>query len=278
MPMYAEGFDNALPFPVGYNGTRHHPAGTCERADMKSELKDFLRRSGAFAVGIASPHKGYEKAEPGYSPLEVWPRCRSVVVFAVAMSPDTNNTYMGPYAPHRGNCPLGPVPGSFQSEDYAMNRLARQMTAPVIIAAHAFLEHKGFSSTFRTVQCKLSGYLAGLGVYGKSGILINPLLGNRMCISAIMTDAELEPDSPLENFEPCANCSICIDSCPADALDRSLEYPESWNRDICVSKRREIAEKGSYCHNCFALCPAGKIADSSLVVKKVMKPISQGAT
>lgn len=244
---------------------------------MKSELVEFLKASGAFQVRIASPVEGWENAVKGYSPLEIWPPCRSLVVFAVAMTPDTNNTYIGPYAPHEGDSPLGPVPVSFQSGEYAMNRLARQITAPVILAAHAFLEHHGFRTTFRQVQCKLSGYLSGLGVYGKSGILINPTLGNRMCIGAVMTDAPMEPDGPLMNFDPCGSCSVCIDSCPAGAFDESLDYPASWSRDICMSKRSEIAESGSYCHNCFALCPAGKINDGDLIRRRRMSHVSEAS-
>ena len=240
---------------------------------MKNELKEYLSGAGAFTTGIASPLSGYEKAEKGYAPLEVWPACRSVVVFAVAMTPETNNTYLGPYSPHQEDRPLGPVPASFQSSNHAMNRLARQIMAPVLLAVHAFLEHSGYRTSFRTIQCKLSGCLAGLGVYGRSGLLINPVIGNRMCIGAVMTDAVLEPDSPLEDFHPCDNCSACIDSCPAGAFDSTLFYPESWNMEKCISKRREIAQKGSYCHNCFALCPAGKLEDSQLICRQVMKPI-----
>lgn len=244
---------------------------------MKEQLKEYLKSAGAFDVGIASPDIGYEKAAKGFSPKEVWPECRSVVVFAVAMSPETNNTYLGPYAPHEGEVPLGPVPAKLQSTTYAMNRLARQITAPIIIAAHSFLEYYGYRTTFRTIQCKLSGYLSGLGVYGRSGILINPCLGNRMSLAAVMTSLEMEPDSPLTDFHPCENCSMCIKACPAGAFSANSEYPDSWSREKCTAKRTEIAGQGSYCHNCFAVCPAGTISDDRLVLRRKAKSIISGS-
>ncbi len=247
-----------------------HPRGNT----VKNELIQLLRCAGAFDAGIASPFKGYENAVEGYAPSQIWPECRSIVVFAVAMNPCSNNTYIGPMAPHQGQRPLGPVPKTLQSDKYAMNRLARQMTAPVTLTAMAFLEERGFRTTLRMIQGKLSGYLAGLGVYGKSGLLLHPVLGNRMCLGVVMTNAELEPDSPVENYAPCENCSICIDCCPAGAYNREKNYPESWSRDVCTAKRTEIAENGSYCHNCFALCPAGAIPDTELIRVSRMQSIS----
>lgn len=49
--------------------------------------KELPFSAGAFDAGIASPLTGYEKAVTGYSPLDIWPHCRSIVVFAVAMTP-----------------------------------------------------------------------------------------------------------------------------------------------------------------------------------------------
>jgi len=34
---------------------------------------------------------------------------------------------------------------------------------------------------------------------------------------------------------------------------------------LCTEKRAEIARKGYYCHNCFAVCPAGPVGDRDLL-------------
>jgi len=242
--------------------------------ELKDALRNRLRSAGAFDAGIASPLEGYDKAVDGYSPLEIWPSCRSIVVYAVAMTPWSNNTFVGPLAPFEGPRPLGPVPSTLCSDRFAMNRLARQMAAPVALAAMAFLEMGGHAFSLRTIQCKLSGYLAGLGVYGKSGLLINPVLGNRMCLGAIMTDAEMEPDKPLEGFDPCRDCSLCIEACPARAFSPGKEYPESWSRQACTTKRAALETRGFYCHNCFTVCPAGTIPDDELLRMTGIRSIS----
>lgn len=242
---------------------------------MKNELKSFLRRAGAFDVRVSSPsNPGYRNAEKGYNPLEVWPECKSIVVFAVAMSPESNNTYIGPFSPHEDYVPLGPVPGKLQSRKFAMNRMIRQIAAPITLAALQFFEHYNIKTSLKPVQSKLSGSISGIGVYGKSGLLINPVLGNRMTLGLVMIDSELEPDPPLENFYPCKNCNLCIELCPAEAYDQAKVYPDSWSRETCIQKRREIEEAGSYCHNCFAVCPAGTIPDSDLILTRKMKPIT----
>lgn len=242
---------------------------------MKQELKAFLKSAGAFDVGIVSPqNKGYERAEDGYKPLQTWPECKSIVVFAVAMPPRSNNTYTGPISPHEGDVPLGPVPRKLQSSKYSLNRQIRQIAAPITLAALRYFEHYDKKTSLKPVQCKVSGCLAGLGVYGKSGLLIHPVLGNRMTLGLVMTDAELEPDQPLKDFFPCKECSLCIDMCPAKAYNPTKVYPDSWSRDTCMAKRREIENAGSYCHNCFAVCPAGTISDDKLIVTRVMKSIA----
>ena len=224
---------------------------------------------------IASPqNEGYRNAEKGYIPLEVWPECKSIIVFAVAMSPHSNNTYIGPISPHEGDVPLGPVPGELQSDKYAMNRMIRQIAAPITLAALRYFEHYNIRASLKPVQCKVSGCLAGIGVYGKSGLLINPVLGNRMTLGLVMIDKELEPDPPLEDFNPCKNCSLCIELCPAEAYDKEKSYPDSWRMETCTAKRREIAEAGSYCHNCFAVCPAGTIPDDELIITRKMRSIT----
>ena len=70
--------------------------------DLKRRLVDRLKQVGAYAVGIADPHVGFEHALPGQHPLAIWEDARSVVAFAVACSPKGNNTYLGPYAPWEG--------------------------------------------------------------------------------------------------------------------------------------------------------------------------------
>ncbi len=86
-----------------------------------------------------------------------------------------------------------------------------------------------------------------------------------------MTDAILEPDGRLEGFEPCEDCDLCIEMCPAGAFDSTKHYPHLWSRETCTAKRVKIAKRELYCHNCFAACPAGTLKDEELLSIKEAK-------
>lgn len=234
--------------------------------DLKLRLVDRLRQVGAFDVKVSDPAVGWDHALPGMHPLTLWPQCKSVVVFGVAMSPRINNTYLGPYAPFpQKNRMVGPVPNSIQSEVHAMDRLSRVFVASVTLKGIEAISENGHQVSFRLPQAKLAAAESGLGVYGKSGVIINPKLGNRMNIGVIMTDAVIEPDGRLQDFKPCDGCDICIRACPAHAFDPAKEYPASYSREKCQPKRAEIESRGLYCHNCFAACPAGRVRDDELL-------------
>jgi epoxyqueuosine reductase QueG len=232
---------------------------------LKSELVTRLKQAGAYDVRVANPRQGFENALPDRHPLDLWQQCKSIIIFAVARAPHVNNMYLGPHAPWNGQRNLGPVPHNIQSEEYAMVRLSWLFVNSILLRGVMLLAQKGYQVSFERIQLKLAAFEAGLGVYGRSGVILHPELGNRICLGAILTDASLEADGRLQGYSPCDGCDRCVRMCPAQAFDPKKEYPASWSREICVTKRQEIAHKGEYCHNCFTVCPAGTISDEELL-------------
>lgn len=233
---------------------------------LKTKLNGRLLQAGAYEVRIADPGVGFEKAMPHKHPMDIWPACRSIVVFAVARPPKGNNTYIGPYAPWNSDRSLGPIPPQIVSCEFAMMRLSVLIADSITLKGISILQEKGFSSKVSSnLQNKLCAYEAGIGIYGRSGLILHPKLGNRMFLGVIMTDALLEPDPKRREFNPCCKCDLCIKRCPAHAYDPDKAYPESWSYDKCMAKRKEISQKGLYCHNCFEVCPAGEYKDWQLL-------------
>ena len=57
---------------------------------------------------------------------------------------------------------------------------------------------------------------SGLGWIGKNANLISKQHGSFYFIAELIVDLELEYDSPVKDH--CGNCTLCIDSCPTDAI------------------------------------------------------------
>lgn len=112
---------------------------------------------------------------------------------------------------------------------------------------------------------RLLAYNAGLGFYGKNGMLINDDLGSFFFIGYILCDLKMEEDTPLS--KTCIGCNKCIESCPGGALG------EDFKIDRCAShisqKKGDLAEheiailKKSKlifgCDMCQRVCPHNNI-------------------
>lgn len=104
-------------------------------------------------------------------------------------------------------------------------------------AAHTtarFLESQGFASLavpafipiemqeprkgMRGEICwRRAGVRAGLGSYGENGLLVTREFGPAVRISGLVTAADLDADSPL-NEDICDHCKRCVEACPSGAL------------------------------------------------------------
>lgn len=58
---------------------------------------------------------------------------------------------------------------------------------------------------------------SGLGWVGKNGNLLNKQTGSFFFIATLISDLELEYDSPFHT-DHCGTCTRCIDACPTDAI------------------------------------------------------------
>jgi len=102
---------------------------------------------------------------------------------------------------------------------------------------------------------------AGIGWYGKHGIIITEGYGSWVVLGEIITELELEIDRPLPR--DCSNCTTCIDSCPTKAIvspyviDRTKCLQYISERPMKVSLAfREVWEDRLYgCTTCQEVCP-----------------------
>jgi len=222
--------------------------------DLKNGLAQFVKSLGAYDMRIADPG-GFENAVFGCRPHDVWEKCNSVIVFGV---------YVG-FDYYR----------SIQVENKTLgdHRIMHILRDWIQYKVAGFLQEKGHNAIAPTglfnreklIHClslKLAAYEAGLGVYGRCGIIITPEYGPRVNFGAVLTDAHIETDEKLANFDPCLNCRLCIDSCPPKAIREKPNPPRGHNRDKCVNfvlkLREKLGDKQFLCGYCYNFCPVGR--------------------
>jgi len=119
------------------------------------------------------------------------------------------------------------------------------------------------------ISHKAVAIAAGIGWQGKSLLVVSPEFGPRIRLVTVLTDADLEPDPPLENR--CGKCSQCQDHCPASAIlgvntdSHYADRSEAINLNRCVHQVRDVFGvlpniAPLICGVCITVCPWGKNA------------------
>lgn len=217
----------------------------------QKKVKGLAKSLGADLCGIA-PVKEFRGAPEGFRPTDIYKNCRSVVVFAKKLpSESLVASSCVPYT-HVNNT-LTQIVDELGIELCLM--LEKRGIGAVPIPSDEPYEHwePARSHGRAILSLRHAGYLAGLGVLGKNTLLINKGLGNMIQIGAVLVDVHLRGD-PLATYEGCPpDCRLCIDSCPARALDG-----ETVDQQLCRPLSCFRTEKGyvlKKCAVCRSICP-----------------------
>ncbi len=128
----------------------------------------------------------------------------------------------------------------------------------------SFLAKKGFKSKIIPYKpglyLKDASALAGIGPIGKNNLLITKTFGSQVRLRALVTVAELSYGTPIHESEYCKNCNICVDSCPAGALEGG-KYRKSLCYNYCMENLKNLSENTViWCNICIESCPVGKLS------------------
>ncbi len=106
---------------------------------------------------------------------------------------------------------------------------------------------------------------AGLGFIGKQSQLLHPKFGPWLFLAELVTDLDLEPDTPY--LGSCGSCTICIDECPTQAIRpeggidarRCIAYLTIEHKgEITPELRPLIGDWVFGCDLCLQVCPYAK--------------------
>ncbi|MDR1705959.1 MAG: 4Fe-4S binding protein, partial [Clostridiales bacterium] len=116
-----------------------------------------------------------------------------------------------------------------------------------------WVEVDGRKEQFGYISLKHAGRIAGLGVITRNYLLTNPVYGNRLWLSAVLTDAELETDRKMD-VGYCKNCDVCVKSCPTGALDNAgTVVKRACSQFFKIIEKRFVIQ----CFKCRTVCPFG---------------------
>ena len=115
----------------------------------------------------------------------------------------------------------------------------------------------------KPIDDRFWAHQAGIGFFGKNGLLINPKYGSYIFIGNILTNLELKP-SKILNMN-CKLCNKCVENCPVHAISENginsrkcLSYLTQ-KKDLTENEKKQINQCIYGCDICQKVCPHNKI-------------------
>ena len=139
-----------------------------------------------------------------------------------------------------------------------LDRIEQHVDRPV--------EARNLVDTARVVERAIAAR-SGLGWFGKHSCIIVPGHGSWVLLGELVLDLELTPDKPLARN--CGKCTICIDSCPTQAIvapytihaPKCISFLTIEERgEIPVALRVQMGDWVYGCDICQEVCPYTKAA------------------
>jgi epoxyqueuosine reductase QueG len=215
------------------------------------EIKATALDLGADICGIA-PVDRFSSAPKGFHPSDIYRDCQSVLVFAKKLPSESL---------FASNCIPYTYVNRVITEEVDRLTLALSRKLDELAVKNVPVPSDDPSEYWEPERCyarailslRHAGQLAGLGVIGKSTLLINDRLGNMIQIGALLLNLKLEGD-PIATYKACRlDCQLCIQSCPQSALDGLTV-----NQQACRPLSTYINERGfvlKKCWECRKVCP-----------------------
>ena len=224
--------------------------------ELSEEIRFLANSQGIDLVGIGPAE--------GYKPSDVLSDAKSIVVLAIK-TPDhivesgspkerkeqaafaEQEMYRVGYHIAKLLFEKGFIAYPVSANSFSIATLSQHFRTPEWLSA--FEKHPSMIDHLRgQIPLVYAGYKAGLGIIGRSGLLITPQFGPRVHIGALVTNAPLETSRPLE-IDFCENCDMCEKACVGKSISEK-------GRDPIKCWRAEW-EKGEPIPGFpFKLCPA----------------------
>ncbi len=119
-----------------------------------------------------------------------------------------------------------------------------------------FLKNLGYSSYISVDNSiydeRYLAYKAGLGFYGKNGLLINKKYGSFFFIGIVLTDAIMDYNE--EDKSNCLNCNLCVNACPTKAINNNKIINGNKCLSYLTQKKNIEDDEKKYINSCVYGC------------------------
>ena len=229
-------------------------------AAMSAEIKRVGKVIGADLIGVTAFDERwlyttkYSRLQDGQKPQELPDGLTNAIVIAQSMDRELIET----------------VPSALSG---AATGLGYSLDTLVLLTLTQYIRNLGYQAVASMNDTALAIPLAiqaGLGEYGRHGLLITKEFGPRVRLGKIFTDLPLAHDAPIRFGvrEFCETCRKCTDACPVRAIAAGAPSREIHNVSNLVGVRKWTtdAEKcfsfwvnqNSDCSICIRVCPYNK--------------------
>ena len=229
-------------------------------AEAAAEIKEVARQFGADLIGITGFDERwlytqkFSDLQSRSKPQELPDGLDNVIVVAQSMDYDLIRT----------------VPSALSG---AATGLGYSKDAMVVLGTAQYIRNCGYNAVASMNDTALAIPLAikaGLGEYGRHGLLITPEFGPRVRLGKIFTDLPLAHDRPVHFgvHEFCTICRRCADGCPVKAISQGEPSAERHNRSNLQGVRKWSVNgencfgywvaQNSDCSICIRVCPYNK--------------------
>ncbi len=228
--------------------------------DCTKRIKHAAKMFGAGMVGICKVDErwiyshNYNRKTQEAKPFDIPKNLKYAIMLIIPMDYELSKTY--PTALSGASTGLGYGVGL-----HCANTLAQ------------FITNLGYQAIASLNDTSLSipmAIEAGLGEYGRHGLLITPEFGPNIRIAKVFTDIPLTVDQPVEFGvkQFCNTCQKCADGCPVKAIPKGEPQaePPNFSSSKGIKKWTVNAEKcfkfwvgmNTDCAICIRVCPYNK--------------------
>jgi epoxyqueuosine reductase len=238
-------------------------------------LKELAASAGIYSIGVTSADPLYhlesrlkrrilenritafEESDPArrINPAHLLPGCKSIITIIIPYySPlQTQVAFPGP---------RGSVAACARGLDYhrVVEGIAEKLTRLVEKESSGFGSFRILTDRSPLVERELAR-ISGLGIIGENCTLINPCFGSYVVLGTILTDFEIEEDTPCDSN--CLGCGGCRGVCPTGALIepyildpfRCLSYLTQASGIFPRQFRHLLGNRIYGCDSCQEVCP-----------------------